>query len=194
MNWPTNIIGFYGVTFPSTGIHSPAFRDATFRYALHYRAISTSASFILLLFIYRKFHMTDGRNRSPFFLGSNACPLLFPFFCFCPLLLLPPLNHSKDKSKCNRTFTILLSVTGRSKGIPNDQPTSRILLSREQVLGIIISASSTSLPYSIAHTTKNMRCDIRSLNPYMPSEVSTEIDLLFDRSSTFESCGTSRIV
>ena len=140
--------------------------------------------------------MTDGQNRSLFFSGSNAYPLLFPFFCFCPsyfcsFLLLPPLNHSKDTSKCNRIFNILLSVTGRSKGIPNDQPTPRILLSREQVFGIIISASSTSLPYSITHTAKNMRCDIRSLNTYVPSEVSNEPGLSFDRSSTFELCGTS---
>ena len=59
---------------------------------------------------------------------------------------------------------------------------------------VVISASSTSLPYSITHTAKDMRCDIRSLNTHVPSEVSTEADLSFDRSSTFESCGTSRIV
>lgn len=44
-----------------------------------------------------------------FFSGSNACPLPFPCFCFCPsylcpLLLLPPLNHSIDTSRCYRTF------------------------------------------------------------------------------------------
>ena len=44
----------------------------------------------------------------------------------------PPLNHSIDTSRCYRTFNIL-SATGRSKRIPDDQSTSRMLLSREQV-------------------------------------------------------------
>lgn len=55
--------------------------------ALH-RTVSASASFILLLFIYWNFHVTDGQNRSRFFSGSNACPLLFPIFLLLPILLL----------------------------------------------------------------------------------------------------------
>ena len=109
--------------------------------ALH-RAVSASASSILLLFIYWKFHVTDGQNRSLFFSGSNAYPLLFPFFCFCPSyfcpsLLLPPLNHSIDTSRCYMTFNRLLSATSRSKRIPDDKPTPRMLLSREQVSALL---------------------------------------------------------
>ena len=73
------------------------------------------------------------------FSGSNACPLLFPF-CpsyFCPLLILPPLSHSIDTSRCYRTSNILSSATDRSKRIPDDQPTPRMLLSREQVSALL---------------------------------------------------------
>ena len=82
-----------GVAFPSTGfysngIHSPAFRDATFRYALHYRAVSASASFILLLFIYWKFHLNDRQNRSLFF-RVKCMPTSFPGFLLLPILILP---------------------------------------------------------------------------------------------------------
>ena len=56
--------------------------------ALH-RAISASASFILVLFIYLKFYVTDDQNRSLFFSGSNACPLFShlsasALYCFFP--------------------------------------------------------------------------------------------------------------
>ena len=71
------------------------------------------------------------------FAESNACPFLFPSFYFCPLLLLPPLNHRIDTSKCNRTFNILLSAIGRSKRIPDDQSTPRMPLSTEQVLALL---------------------------------------------------------
>ena len=53
-------------------------------------------------------------------------------------------------------------------------------------ISIIISASSTSLPHSIIYIIKYMRYDIRSLNTYIPSEVSIELDLLFDRFFTFK--------
>ena len=76
------------------------------------------------------------------FAESNACPFLFPlfYFCsfyFCPILLLLPLNHSIDTLRCHRTFDISLSATGRSKRIPDDQPTPRMLLSREQVSALL---------------------------------------------------------
>ena len=81
-----------------------------------------------------------------FFLGSNAYPLLFLFFCFCPfyfcpLLLLPSLNHSIDISRCYITFNILLSVTSRLKRISDNQSTPRMLLSREQI-SILLSRLS----------------------------------------------------
>ena len=46
--------------------------------ALH-RAVSASGSFILLLFIYWKFHVTDGQMHTHF----------FPIFLLLPILLLP---------------------------------------------------------------------------------------------------------
>ena len=119
--------------------------------ALH-RAVSASGSFILLLFIYWKFQVTDGQNRSLSFFGVKCIPTSFPFFCFCPSyfcpsyfcpsyfcssLLLPPLNHSIDTSRCYMTFNILLSPTSWSKRIPDDQPTPRMLLSREQVSALL---------------------------------------------------------
>lgn len=91
--------------------------------------------------------MTDRQDRSRFFSGSNAYLLLSPFFSFCPsyfypLLQFPPLNHSINISRCYKTFNILLSAIGRSKRIPDDQSTPRILL-REQV-----SALLSQLPQS----------------------------------------------
>ena len=158
--------------------------------ALH-RAVSTSASFTLLLFIYWKFHVTEGQNRSLFCPGSNVCLLLSPifYFCasyFCPLLLLPPLNHSMDISRCYRIFNILLSAISRSKGnfwrlsYFENAPVKKV------GIGIVISASLTSLPYSITSTTKWIRCDNRPLNTHVPSKVSA--DLSFDRSFTFQLC------
>ena len=61
-------------------------------------------------------------------------------------------------------------------------------------IGIIISASSRFLPYSITHTAKYILCNIRSLNTHMPFVVSTKPELSFGRSSTFVLCGASRIV
>ena len=103
--------------------------------ALH-RTVSANNSFILLLFIYWNFQVTDDQNRSRFFWAQMHADFFSRSFCFClfyfcPLLLLPPLNHSKDTSKCNRTFNILLKATGQLKRTPDDQPTSRMPLLRE---------------------------------------------------------------
>ncbi len=57
------------------------------------------------------------------------------------------------------------------------------------LLSYFYPSYSTSLPYRIILTA-----DIRSLNIHVPSEASTEPDLSFDGSSTFELCGTSRTV
>ena len=92
-----------------------------------------------------------------FFAESNACPLLFPsfYFCpfyFCPILLLLPLKHSIDTLRCHKTFDIFLSATGQSKRIPDDQPTPEDAPVKRAGIGIVVSASSTSLPYSITHS------------------------------------------
>ena len=50
-----------------------------------------------------------------------------------PLTTSSPFNHRIDTSRCYGAFNILLSVIGRSKRIPDDQPTPRILLSKEQI-------------------------------------------------------------
>ena len=76
------------------------------------------------------------------FADSNACPFLFPSFYFCPsyfcfILLLLLLNHSIDTLRCYSIFSILLSVTSRSKRIPDDQPTLRTVLSRERVSALL---------------------------------------------------------
>ena len=128
-------------TSTSTGVYGTGYYGTAFFLALH-RAVSASGSFILLLFIYWKFHVTDGQNRSLSFFGVKCIPTSFPFFCFCPSyfcpsLLLPPLNHSIDTSRCYMTFNILLSATSRSKRILDDQPTPRMLLSREQVSALL---------------------------------------------------------
>ena len=47
-------------------------------FAVLHRAISACAGFIILLFIYWKFHVTDGRNRSLFFVGLKCIPTSFP--------------------------------------------------------------------------------------------------------------------
>ena len=106
--------------------------------ALH-RTVSPSASFILLLFIYWNLHVSDGQNRSRFFSGSNACPPLFPIFLLLPILLLPFTTSSptQPQQRHNRTSNILLKATGGSKRIPDDQPTPRMPLSREQVLALL---------------------------------------------------------
>ena len=51
--------------------------------------VSPSARFILLLFIYWKFHVADGRNRSGLFSGVKCMPTSFPIFPLLPILLLP---------------------------------------------------------------------------------------------------------
>ncbi len=105
-------------TFKSTYLTAKVvLASSVLPFAVLHRAVSASASFILLLFIYWKIHITDRQNRTLCFSGSNICPLLFPSFCFCLsyfclLLLLPPLNHSIDISTCYITFDILSSVTG----------------------------------------------------------------------------------
>ena len=140
--------------------------------------------------------MTDGQSRSLFFSGSNVCPLLFPFFCFCPSyfcpsLLLPPLNHSIDTSRCYRTFNILLSVTNRLRRIPDGQPTPGMLQSREQISALL--SRPPQRRYRIALPILLNTCCTTSDNTHLPSEVSTEPDLSFDKSTTFELCVTSRI-
>jgi len=57
-------------------------------FAALYRAVYASASFILPLFIYWKFHVTGGQNRSLFF-GVKRMFTSFPIFLLLPILLLP---------------------------------------------------------------------------------------------------------
>lgn len=59
---------------------------------------SASASFILLLFIYWKFQVADGRNRS-FFFGVKCMPTSFPIFLLLPILLLPFTASSPTQSQ-----------------------------------------------------------------------------------------------
>ena len=51
--------------------------------------VSLSVRFILLLFIYWKFHVADGRNRSGNFSGVKCMPTSFPVFLLLPILILP---------------------------------------------------------------------------------------------------------
>jgi len=51
-----------------------------------YKAVYTSASFILLLFIYWKFHVIDGQNRSLIF-RVKRMPTSFPIFLLLYCLL-----------------------------------------------------------------------------------------------------------
>ena len=79
---------FYGAAFPSTGFYSTGITvllSAMLPLAALYRAVSASASSIVLLFIYWKFHVTDGQNRSLFF-GVKCMPTSFPIL---PILFLP---------------------------------------------------------------------------------------------------------
>ena len=139
------------------------FDDAICRYAMcaqgmrEMRQLTRAINYIL------EFYLTDDRNRSRFFSGLNACPLLFPIFLVLPILLLPFTSFSptKPQQRYNRTFNILLKATGGSERIPDDlfedTPVKRA------GIGIVISTSSTSLLYTITHTAKTMRCDIQSL-------------------------------
>jgi len=101
-------------TFYSTGFYGSAFPGTAFRYWLtswlslrFHRAVSTSASFILLLFIYWKFHVTDGQSRS-LISRVKQMPTSFRSCCFClaaPALAASSLlNHSIDTSRCYRIF------------------------------------------------------------------------------------------
>ncbi len=101
-------------TFYSTGFYGSAFPGTAFRYWLtswlslrFHGAVSTSASFILLLFIYWKFHVTDGQSRS-LISRVKQMPTSFRSCCFClaaPALAASSLlNHSIDTSRCYRIF------------------------------------------------------------------------------------------
>ena len=152
--------------------------------ALH-RAVSASVSFILLLFMYWKFHVTDRQNRSLFFRGQIHAHF-FSHFSASALYYFFPTQPQHRHIKVLQDLQYIIERNWPVKknswrpAYSEDTPVKRA------GIGIIISASSTSLPYSITHTAKYILCDIRSLNIYVPSEVSTEPDLSFDRSSTFE--------
>ena len=82
---------------------------------------------------------------------------------------------------------MLLSATGRSKRIPEDQPTPRMPLLREQVLALL-----SRLPQRRYHY---LYCQIYIVRywisqTHMPSEVSTKVDLLFDGSFIVKLYGT----
>ena len=51
--------------------------------------VSPSARFILVLFLYWKFHVADGRNRSGFFFGGQMHAHFFSRFLLLPILILP---------------------------------------------------------------------------------------------------------
>ena len=81
-----------------------AFYSATFRYASW--AVCASTGFIHLLFIYWKYHVTDGQNRSLFF-RVKRMPTYFNIFLLLPSYFFSPLEYSIDTSRCYRTSSVL---------------------------------------------------------------------------------------
>ncbi len=123
-----------------------------------HRAVSTSASFILLLFIYWKFHVTDRQKRSPFF-GVKRMPTSFPSFCFCLpffcpsffclILLLSPTQSQHRHIKMLRDLQCIVERNWLIKIISDDQPIPRILLSRKQVSVLLSQHRQRRYPVSL---------------------------------------------
>ena len=83
---PSTVLTFtvlLSLVLASTLLTFTVLLSAMLPFAALHRAVSTSASFILWLFISWKFHVTDGQNRSLIF-RVKRMPTSFPIFLLLP--------------------------------------------------------------------------------------------------------------